>query len=198
MDIAHQRGFVHGDIRPGNIVIAIVGSERVVRAVNFGMARIPAGSFTLGGGTMADSPARQVTLSPYYIEKAQSPGNVTWYEADEACRASGRRLPTEAEWEMAAQAGLIDVGPHADWVQDWYHSGYYEVSPDSDPQGPSPEECEPDPGDWHAIRTAGNIDETCCKVLRGFAWDECTNKVHCRSFWGPGQRWKGRAFRCVE
>jgi formylglycine-generating enzyme required for sulfatase activity len=41
---------------------------------------------------------------------------VTWFGADEYCRAIGRRLPSEAEWERAARGPANSIYP---WGPEW-------------------------------------------------------------------------------
>lgn len=163
-----------------------------------GMVLVPGGTFQAGNDDIEGSPAHQATLSPFFADILQQPGNVSWYEALEACSHRGLRLPTEHEWELAVRMGLIEIGPNADWVQDWYGGDVYGKSSGLNPSGPPRIECVEDPGDWQKMRERLGIDERCCKVLRGFVWGGCKDSVTCRSYWGPDQAYKNRAFRCVK
>jgi formylglycine-generating enzyme required for sulfatase activity len=110
------------DERPQHTVALSAFAIELYEVTNFQYRRCLAD----GSCTAPDSFASRTR--PDYFEDPQFGGypvtNITWQQATDYCTWRGGRLPTEAQWEMAAK-GPSPANPQAPWgelveIDDWY------------------------------------------------------------------------------
>jgi serine/threonine-protein kinase len=70
LDVAHARGIVHRDLKPENVFLTQVGSVRVPKVLDFGLARLVSG----GEGQQFVTRAAELWGTPAYMAPEQSPG----------------------------------------------------------------------------------------------------------------------------
>ena len=164
------------------------------------------GAFIMGREGVA-GPEHRVSLDPYYLDEhtvtvaqwqrcidaeacswdaeecdmagelGDSVTCVDWYGAERYCRHVGRRLATEAEWELATQhvEHPLELDGRGEWVLDWYSADYYQVSPARNPRG-----------------TVFGFE----KVVRGLVGED-EERIYSRAREALGERSEQITFRCA-
>jgi formylglycine-generating enzyme required for sulfatase activity len=212
-------------------------------AARINMAWIEKGCFVMGSpegeGDADEHPQHRVCLGGYYIDRYEVTQEeyarvakrnpsvfskcpscpveyVSWSEAREYCERTGKRLPTEAEWEYAARAGSdarYYWGNRMDTAYVWYagNSGHR-----THPVG------QKRPNDFGLYDMLGNVREWCSDkfsdntyrtstvnnplsetgrfpVLRGGSWMDDANKVRsmARASENPKTKDSMIGFRCA-
>ena len=210
------------------------------------MVSIPGTAFTMGTdlGGRENGPAHQVTVASFLLDRyevsqvsyddwqssrgraggvpASRPGlpalNVSWQEAAGYCEARGKRLPTEAEWELAATGGAGRTYPWGEAPPSPARARFNGVGPvavDGLPAGASPEGIHQLAGnaaewvqDWWdadayrdtAAGTAEGPADGEYRVVRGGSWDRPADELRntARSFQNPDRGAADVGFRCAR
>jgi len=150
---------------------------------------VPAGRYTIGLGPIEaqyfnQTPRHDIMLTAFSIDRypvgeglvpSLSGPPLTGLSFDDAqahCQDLGLRLPSEQEWEVAAQApGFVAEPGLLEWTASWYQAY---------------------PGNSRSEEEYGETS----RVLRGFS-DGSTETLFTRRFMSPNQRHSGVGFRCV-
>ena len=149
----------------------------------FRMAKEPKGADAVTRPTQGDSFFGQVGISADFTSPKAPLTNIRWHSAAAYCewlsRVTGRyfRLPTEAEWEMAARAGQGGDGPEALDSVAWYKDNSNERT--HPPGGKSPNA-------FGLYDMMGNVWQYCLEphtlpdfspVLRGGCWGSTASEL---------------------
>jgi formylglycine-generating enzyme required for sulfatase activity len=216
---------------------------------------IKGGSFVMGSksteGEADESPPHTVQMHGFYIDKyevsrdeyervmgtnpstAKGCGecpvdNVSWNDAQEFCQKTGKRLPTEAEWEYACRAGTETQFSSGNTLtsEQANFNGRYPYG--GAPNGPYRERAVPvgsyKPNAWNLYDMHGNVAEWCLdwydpayygnsekndplgpkegklKVVRGGSWSQKAASLRSarRAGYNPTMKLNTIGFRCVK